>query len=171
VVSKSITEAHKLAAILRSKSKKIVFAESCTGGMVSALLAQIPGVSEVFCGSFVTYRQGSKQAWLGISKKSLRGDGAVSLKVTKQMALAALRRTPEADLSAAVTGHFGPGAPRGKDGRVYLAVASRAGKPVVIVVEIVLPKASNRVQRQRKASLLLFALVRSLLNEIPAHTK
>jgi nicotinamide-nucleotide amidase len=153
-----------LAKTLFAQSKKIVFAESCTGGMVSALLTQVPGISKVHCGSFITYREGAKRAWLGISNKSLRGDGAVSSGVTKAMALAALSRTPEADVSAAITGHFGPGAPRGKDGLLYLAVAIRGSKPAVIVVEKRLPKASNRILRQRQASLLLFALVRSLLN-------
>ncbi len=153
----------ELAYTLLTQSKKIVFAESCTGGMASALLTQVPGISKVHCGAFVTYREGSKRAWLGISPKSLRGDGAVSSGVTKSMALAALSRTPEADVSAAITGHFGPGAPRGKDGLLYLAVAIRGSKPAVIVVEKRLPKASSRIRRQRQASLLLFALVRSLL--------
>jgi len=48
------SEAKRLAQILEEQNRKIVFAESCTGGLVSATLTQIPGISSYHCGSAVT---------------------------------------------------------------------------------------------------------------------
>ena len=57
--------AHDVAACLRSQPRRIVFAESCTGGLVAATLA-IPGISDSLCGSAVVYRLDTKTRWLGI---------------------------------------------------------------------------------------------------------
>ena len=85
---------------------RIVFAESCTAGLASAQLAQVPGISDWMCGSAVTYRESVKQDWLGIDAAMLAKHTAVSAAVTRQMSEQVLRRTPEADLSVAVTGHL-----------------------------------------------------------------
>ena len=59
------SQAIALVRLLKKKKAKLVLAESCTGGKVASLLTEIPGVSEFFCGSFVTYREGSKKSWIG----------------------------------------------------------------------------------------------------------
>lgn len=118
-------QAQHLAGLLRSSPSRVVFAESCTGGLVSATLAQVPGISEFHCGSAVVYRLDTKTKWLGIAPDLLIHPGPVSEVVARQMALSVLQQTPEADWSAAITGHLGPDAPQNMDGLVFLAVARR----------------------------------------------
>ena len=110
---------------LRSQGQRIALAESCTGGLVAARLASVPGVSEVLCGSVVSYRENAKQDWLGISSSKLQTFSSVSPEVTLAMACAVLAETPEASLAAAVTGHLGPAAPAKLDGTMYVAVVCR----------------------------------------------
>src|SRR3954465_4450135 len=86
-------EAMRVAALLKSRDLRIVFAESCTGGLVSASLAQIPGISSQLCGSAVTYRDATKSEWLGVAPAKLKGKGAVSAGVARLMALGALKKT------------------------------------------------------------------------------
>lgn len=120
------TEARKLASLLKSSDQKVVFAESCTAGLVSAVLAEVPGASEHHCGSAVVYRIETKAQWLGVSRDVLDNPGPVSRVVAEQMARGVLDKTPEADLSASVTGHLGPGAPPNQDGLIYIGLAQRA---------------------------------------------
>ena len=63
--------ARDVARELEQQNKKIVFAESCTAGLVSASLAKVPGISQHHCGSAVTYRNDSKHRWLGVSAQLL----------------------------------------------------------------------------------------------------
>lgn len=167
-LQKAQKEAKKLALLLKKKHLKVVFAESCTGGMVSALLAQIPGISEHLCGSAVVYRNTTKHKWLEIPQKTLKKPGAVSAEVAIQMAVRILDKTPEADICASVTGHLGPNAPRNQDGLIYMAMASRAKSKIdVFPFYFKLSKAqrskSLRVERQLAASLSVIQMVRSFL--------
>ena len=118
--------ARDLARALRDRSLRIVFAESCTGGLVSAALTGIPGVSEHHCGSAVVYRLETKAAWLGIERRLLDDPGPVSGVVAGRMAIGVLARTPEADVAVSVTGHLGPDAPANLDGVLYVGIALRA---------------------------------------------
>lgn len=81
--------------------------ESCTGGMLSARLINVPGVSEVFKSGYVTYSNKSKRRLLGIKKNILLKHGAVSEQIAREMAKtsAALART---DVSVSTTGIAGP---------------------------------------------------------------
>ena len=108
---------------------RIVLAESCTGGLVSALLTRIPGVSEFHCGSAVVYQIATKAAWLGVPQSLLQDPGPVSREVATKMAEGVLEITPHANIAAAVTGHLGPGAPAGQDGLVYISFARRLSAP------------------------------------------
>ena len=58
-------QATRLFDMLRDREVRVVFAESCTAGMVSATLAAVPGISDYLCGSMVTYRPEIKENWLG----------------------------------------------------------------------------------------------------------
>jgi len=120
-----------LSNCLESLNCRIVFAESCTAGLVSATLSRIPGISAWHCGSAVTYRNDSKHQWLGIPIEWLEppGPGPVSEPVARAMALGVLEMTPEAHLSVSVTGHLGPHAPADQDGLVWIAVARRDFTP------------------------------------------
>ncbi|MFN5709027.1 MAG: CinA family protein, partial [Planctomycetota bacterium] len=97
--------ARSLGRLLLQHGQRVVFAESCTAGLVAASLAIVPGISRCLCGSLVTYREASKTAWLGVDAQLIAAFTAVSPEVTAQMASAALQRTIEADWAAAVTGH------------------------------------------------------------------
>ena len=115
--------AETAAAALRGGGWRVVFAESCTAGLVSATLGSLAGISDHLCGSAVTYRNQTKQAWLEVSQESLRKPGPVSRDVVRQMAQGVLRSTGEADLSLAITGHLGPEAPAQLDGVIQVGVA------------------------------------------------
>jgi len=119
--------ATELAELLRRKNTRIVFAESCTAGRVAASLSLIPGISEFLCGSAVTYRDGTKIAWLGVSAESLADPNitAVSPVVADQMCRGVMNGTPEADWGVSVTGHLGPGAPPELDGLLFIGVIRR----------------------------------------------
>ena len=79
-------EVNDLARCLTTSNSRIVFAESCTAGLASALLAAVPGISAHLCGSWVTYREECKQAWLGVPAELLREKSAVRAEVTARMA-------------------------------------------------------------------------------------
>jgi len=95
--------------------------ESCTGGMLSARLINVPGVSEVFKSGYVTYSNKSKRRLLGIKKNILIKHGAVSEQIAREMAktAASLART---DVSVSTTGIAGPdgGTPEKPVGLVYI---------------------------------------------------
>lgn len=166
----------QLAALLQGLDVKLVLAESCTGGMVAAALAGIPGISRYLCGSSVVYREQTKQQWLGITARELKKFDPVSDQIAVEMAAQALLRTDEADVAAAITGHLGPDAPSRKNGQLYIAVALR-GMERVLVQEFRLPTQSakpkpleqlhvDRIERQMSASHAVLFMVRSLLEAL-----
>ncbi len=143
----------QLADQLQMRGIRIVFAESCTGGLVSASLAQIPGISAWLCGSAVTYREATKSQWLSISPQQLARFTAVSARIAEQMAVRVLSITPEADVSASVTGYLGPSAPAGLDGLVFVAVCRRAAdKPESVRVSRHQLSQPDRATRQQEAA-------------------
>jgi PncC family amidohydrolase len=157
--------AKRLARLLAACELRVVFAESCTAGLVSATLSRVPGISNWHCGSAVTYRNATKAGWLGVSEQDLEHPGAVSETVARQMALGVLRNTPEADLSVSITGHLGPDAPPRLDGRVFVGLARRESGDAVTALEVLETKlkASTRVSRQKEAIVLVLAQLESQL--------
>ena len=148
---------HGLAEALARKQLKIVFAESCTGGLVSAALAGVPGISEWLCGSAVTYRSPTKVAWLGVDADEIAKHTAVCSGVALKMASGVLGKTPEADFALSITGHLGPGAPEDMDGLVFVGVARRGKKlnPATDVVRSVLTSEGRLVRQREAASLVM----------------
>ena len=144
---------NELASELSRQRLRIVFAESCTGGLVSASMASVPGISQWLCGSAVTYRCNTKQAWLGVRSSEIQIHTAVSREVAQEMAVGVLGKTPEADLALSVTGHLGPNAPEGFDGLVFVGIARRREQqpPIVEVVRQQLQE-TQRGARQREAA-------------------
>lgn len=110
---------------LREAGLRVVFAESLTAGLASALLAEAPGASEVLLGAAVTYAAHLKEAWLGVPASALADPGPVSAAVAEAMAAGALRLA-EADLAVSLTGWAGPDAgPDGQPpGTVFLGLAA-----------------------------------------------
>jgi nicotinamide-nucleotide amidase len=146
--------ARDLAKHLTATGRRIVFAESCTGGTVAATLAKIAGISRWLCGSAVVYREATKIAWLGVSSDTLARHTAVSAEIAEEMARGILANTPEADLAVSITGHLGPDAPMDLDGVVYVAVAKRT-EPAAITVRKHLLRETSRVARQNEAAALV----------------
>jgi nicotinamide-nucleotide amidase len=109
----------------RSTGFRCATAESCTGGLISALITSIPGASDIYERGFVTYSNDAKSELLGVSRESLDEFGAVSMQVAIEMATGGLTHS-QANACVAVTGIAGPG---GSDehkpvGLVYIAVAN-----------------------------------------------
>ena len=115
----------EVAALLNRSRRRIVFAESCTAGLVAASLARVSGISECLCGSAVVYRLETKSKWLDIPAALLNDPGPVSAVIASLMAERVLALTPEADFAVSITGHLGPNAPSDLDGVVYIGVARR----------------------------------------------
>ncbi|MFZ4602180.1 MAG: CinA family protein [Caulobacterales bacterium] len=87
---------------------KIATAESCTGGLIAALLTEIPGSSAAFERGFVVYSNRAKEDLLGVPGDLIADHGAVSESVARTMAEGALRES-RANIAVAVTGVAGPG--------------------------------------------------------------
>lgn len=115
---------------LISSKQNLVLAESCTGGLIAATLARLPGISGYLAGSFVVYQINSKVHWLGVSQELIDTENVVSEQVAVSMAKGALTCTPHASVSLGITGHLGPGAPSELDGVVWIAVSSCDGTSV-----------------------------------------
>lgn len=90
-------------------AKKFTFscAESCTGGMLSARIINVPGVSDVYKAGFVTYSNKSKRKLLGVKRSTLEKFGAVSEPTAKEMVKGAMMAA-KSDVSVALTGIAGP---------------------------------------------------------------
>lgn len=123
-----IDDAAILLAACRERGEKIATAESCTGGLVAALLTEVPGSSDVVERGFVTYSNEAKIGLLGVPAGLLAEHGAVSAEVARAMAEGALRHSL-ADLSVAITGIAGPGGGTAAKpvGLVHFCAARRGG--------------------------------------------
>jgi nicotinamide-nucleotide amidase len=97
----------RLIRSLRDQKLTVSFAESCTGGALSAFLTEQAGVSDIFLGSVVSYSNEAKVDLLGVRREALMNEGAVSEIVARQMAQG-VRKQLKTDWSVAVTGIAGP---------------------------------------------------------------
>ena len=115
----------------RRAGVRIATAESCTGGLVAALLTEIAGSSDVVERGFVTYSNAAKAEAIGVPAELIARHGAVSEAVAQAMAEGALARS-QAQVSVAITGVAGPGGGSADKpvGLVWLATA-RTGYPTV----------------------------------------
>lgn len=101
---------------------RLSLAESCTGGLISHLLTNLPGASAFFDSSIVCYSTESKIKLLGIRRSLIKRHGAVSEEVAREMATA-VREKRETDFSLSITGNMGPEPMEEKKvGLVYMAV-------------------------------------------------
>jgi nicotinamide-nucleotide amidase len=109
---------------LRAAEATVAVAESCTGGLVGSLLTDVPGSSEYFDRSLVTYSNDAKQELLAISREALDAHGAVSEPVAREMARG-IRDTAETTFGVATTGIAGPsgGTETKPVGTVFIGIA------------------------------------------------
>jgi nicotinamide-nucleotide amidase len=148
-------------ALCRARGMTLATAESCTGGMVAERVTSVPGASDVFAGSFVTYSNSSKHHLLGVPNELLERHGAVSAEVAAAMASGA-RMQLRSDVAVAVTGIAGPdgGTPDKPVGLVYLhgeTPDAERGR------ELNLP--GDRDQIRRRSTVAALHLLRTLLTQ------
>jgi competence/damage-inducible protein CinA C-terminal domain len=104
---KDITLQESVVNLLKKKKYTISFAESCTGGLISNLITNVPGSSSVFGLGLITYSNKSKNSLLKVSNKKLIEHGAVSKEVVSEMVMN-LNKIAESNISVAVSGIAGP---------------------------------------------------------------
>lgn len=112
-----------VVALLKDSEKKIATAESCTAGLLSGKLTEVPGASQVFECGIAAYSADIKRQVLGVPESVLEAQGAVSPETASAMAIGA-RRVGNADIGIGITGVAGPDPSEGKEvGTVYVALA------------------------------------------------
>jgi nicotinamide-nucleotide amidase len=116
-----------LGQLLLQKQWRLVTAESCTGGSLSAVITDIPGCSEWFDCGFITYSNLAKTHCLGVPAADIAHHGAVSENIAIAMAEGALQQAMPAHLSIAITGIAGPNGGRDDKpvGTVWIACGRR----------------------------------------------
>jgi nicotinamide-nucleotide amidase len=129
VANKSYDDASAFLDAAKTAGLKIATAESCTGGLIAASLAAVPGASAALERGFITYSNEAKMELLGVPAALLAEHGAVSKPVALAMVEGALAHSP-ADLAVAVTGIAGPdgGTASKPVGLVHIAAARRDGE-------------------------------------------
>ena len=118
--------ADKVLEIACAKRLMLATAESCTGGLLAALLTDVPGCSHAFERGFVVYTHEAKAQMLDIELERIEQLGAVSKEIAIEMAHGALRRS-EADVALSITGFAGPAGEDCEEGLVHFACARRNG--------------------------------------------
>ena len=115
-----------VGAMLKSQSKTLALAESCTGGLIAKMITDLPGSSEYFVGSVVAYSNEVKEKVLDVPRDILLEKGAVSHEVAEAMAWGVLRLTG-ADYAISITGIAGPGGATAEKpvGLVYVGYADK----------------------------------------------
>ncbi|HYV94428.1 MAG TPA: competence/damage-inducible protein A [Chitinophagales bacterium] len=115
----------EIGILLREKNKTVSIAESCTGGLVAHKLVSVPGASEYFVGSIVSYSYDLKKMLLDVKEETLATYGAVSEEAVREMLMGALKKT-KSDYAISISGIAGPGGGTADKpvGTVWIAVGS-----------------------------------------------
>jgi nicotinamide-nucleotide amidase len=131
-----VNKAREVVEANRAAGRRVAIAESCTGGLVSAALTEIPGSSEMFEAGYVTYSNAAKISELRVSEEVVDTFGSVSVATAWAMARGALAAS-NADVAVAITGIAGPGGgtPSKPVGTVVFAVAERDADPAKIIAD------------------------------------
>jgi nicotinamide-nucleotide amidase len=155
-----VDKAREVVEANRKAARRIAVAESCTGGLVSAAITEIPGSSEVFEAGYVTYSNAAKISELHVSIDVVETFGAVSVATAWAMARGALAAS-EADVAVAITGIAGPGggSPAKPVGTVVFALAERNADPAKIVADQRLFENENRAGVRLQAALCALELL------------
>ena len=149
-----VDKARKVVEANRAAGKRVAVAESCTGGLVSAAITEIPGSSDIFEAGYVTYSDASKGGVLKVSSEVVETFGAVSVATAWAMARGALIAS-EADIAVAITGIAGPGGgtPTKPVGTVVFARAERGIDPSQISADQNLFEVEGRAAIRLQAAL------------------
>jgi nicotinamide-nucleotide amidase len=122
-----LARADRVLDLAKARQMTLATAESCTGGLLAALLTDVPGCGHLFDRGFVTYSEEAKCDMLGVDRARLDRFGAVSREIARDMAQGALNHS-DADVAVSITGFAGPGAPGDEEGLVHFACACRRGR-------------------------------------------
>jgi nicotinamide-nucleotide amidase len=155
----------QVAAMLRERGQTLAVAESCTGGLLSARLTELPGSSDYFKGGVVAYSNDVKIALAGVPPEQIERHGAVSQEVAEALADGA-RSQLDADVGIGVTGVAGPGGGTEEKpvGLVWISVALPGA--VRLTRSMTLPGGRADV-RDRATTVALHLLRRALLAAAP----
>jgi PncC family amidohydrolase len=117
-----------IGRLLKQRGLTLAVAESCTGGLVSHRITDVPGSSDYYQGSITSYANEIKERVLGVKRDTLKRFGAVSERTAREMAQG-VRRVLRADVGLGVTGIAGPGGgtPEKPVGLIYIALAAADG--------------------------------------------
>jgi nicotinamide-nucleotide amidase len=122
-----LDRADAVLELAKARKLSLATAESCTGGLLAALLTDVPGCSHLFERGFVTYSEDAKVEMLGVDRGRLERFGAVSREIARDMAQGALNHS-SADVAVSITGYAGPTDDGGEEGLVHFACAHRGGE-------------------------------------------
>ena len=155
-----VEKAREVVEANRKAGRRIAVAESCTGGLVSAAITEIPGSSEVFEAGFITYSNQAKMNRLNVNQDVLDTFGAVSVATAWAMAQGALSAS-SADVAVAITGIAGPdgGTPTKPVGTVVFARAERQPGPDDVTADQKLFENQNRAGVRLQAALCALDLL------------
>lgn len=151
-----------LIAALRQHHMKIASVESCTAGLISKIITDASGSSDVFDLGIATYSNEMKTKMVGVPEEILAAHGAVSPETAQAMA-EGIRRVSGADIGVSTTGVAGPGGgtPEKPVGLVYTAIATADGTEVTRLM-IDTPGADRAYIRQTTAETVLTNVLRRL---------
>ena len=155
-----IEEARRVVTANLAAGRRVVVAESCTGGLVSAALTSIAGSSSVFEAGYVTYSNDAKMDMLQVDSNILETFGAVSIATAWAMAQGALMRS-SADVAVAITGIAGPdgGSEQKPVGTVVFARAQKDADPEDVIADTRRFEDTGRGAIRRQAALVALALL------------
>ena len=147
-----LNNAEQVLEQMRARKLTLTTAESCTGGLLSALITEIAGSSDVFTHGYITYANAAKTAMIGVSESLIHTYGAVSEPVAVAMAEGALN-TSGASISIAITGIAGPGGATATKpvGLVHFASARVGGETLHSVQQFSGDRATVRLQAVKAA--------------------
>ena len=155
-----VDKAREVVESNRRAGRTIAVAESCTGGLVSAAITEIPGSSDVFVSGFITYSNDSKMSALHVAGDVIETFGAVSVATAWAMAKGALEASG-ADVAVAITGVAGPdgGTLNKPVGTVVFARALRDADPDDVVADQKLFENEGRAGVRLQATLCALDLL------------
>ncbi len=155
-----------LARILKARKLNIAFAESCTGGLLSKLMTDIPGSSEYTKLNLVTYSNEAKTQILGVSTQTIETYGAVSAECAREMVIG-LSKISSSDINVSVTGIAGPngGTEQKPVGTVYVGILiANTQEPIVELVDLQTRRNLSREQIRELAAIKTLYRITKLLN-------
>jgi nicotinamide-nucleotide amidase len=148
----------QVAALL--KGHRVGLAESCSGGLLAARITDVPGASEYFMGSVVSYSNQAKAELLGVDPGLIEEKGAVSPEVAEAMAIGALERFG-ADVAVSITGIAGPGGGTEEKPVGYVCFNARLADGTALARDPVIP--GDRSDIRERSALVAMHMLRVLL--------